>query len=210
MNPFKLFLVLGGLGWILGVGVLLADAELTDANKVQHISQSYVAESQGKLEEATEAVLELYRNDAKDYFTHLRLGWLFYLRRMYSNSMNHYKKALAEKPQALEPHLGLLNVGVAENRWAEVEKQAMEGLKKFPGELKLTQMLIRAQVEQKNWGRAWTSIDGALDIFPIDPVLLEFRVRVARELGKTELAKGARERLQMIYPGVGGTLGKGI
>lgn len=72
---------------------------------VQAFANSYTAEKNKEYKKAIESLTKVYAADG--YEVNLRLGWLSYLSGQLSESVQYYQKAIALKPYAIEPKLGI-------------------------------------------------------------------------------------------------------
>jgi len=70
--------------------------------------KSYNYEKMGDYKDAIKVLIPLYNKYSNSYTVNLRLGWLFYLNKNYSNSIKHYEKASLILPYSIEPKLGLM------------------------------------------------------------------------------------------------------
>ena len=69
---------------------------------------SYNYEKMGDYKDAIKVLIPLYQRYPNGYTINLRLGWLFYLDKKYSNSIKHYQKASMVYPYSIESKLGLM------------------------------------------------------------------------------------------------------
>ena len=69
---------------------------------------SYNYEKMGDYKDAIKVLIPLYQKYPNGYTVNLRLGWLFYLDKKYSNSIKHYQKASMVSPYSIESKLGLM------------------------------------------------------------------------------------------------------
>jgi len=76
-----------------------------DAKIVEAFTKSYELEVKYDYKGAIAALKDVY--DEKDYDMNLRLGWLNYVLKQYTESINYYQLAIDLKPTATEPRLGL-------------------------------------------------------------------------------------------------------
>ena len=70
--------------------------------------KSYDYEKMCSCADAIKTLMPVYQKYPNGYTVNLRLGWLFYLNKEYSNAIKHYKKALIAIPTSIEANLGLL------------------------------------------------------------------------------------------------------
>lgn len=84
--------------------------------------RSYNYEKLEDYDNAIEALIPLYQQYPEGYTLNLRLGWLYYLRRSYANSLSHYKRAMLSVPSSNEARLGYVLPLLAQEKWAEAEE----------------------------------------------------------------------------------------
>ena len=90
-------------------------------------SDSYTQEYYKKYPEAIAIVSKV--NSDENYETNLRLGWLNYLNKNYTQSEAHYQKAVSLKPYSVEAKLGLVKPLSVLESWDKVLLQYEEVLK---------------------------------------------------------------------------------
>ncbi len=90
-------------------------------------SDSYTQEYYKKYTEAIAAISKVHSEE--NYETNLRLGWLYYLNKNYTQSQASYQKAVALKPYSVEAKLGLVKSLSALESWDKVLEQYDEILK---------------------------------------------------------------------------------
>lgn len=92
----------------------------------QIYQQSYDEEGKGNYAEAILVLMRIERLEEKSYLFHLRLGWLNYLGKKFTESANAYQKAVRLNKDSVEARLGLMLPLMAQGRWAEAEKVGKE------------------------------------------------------------------------------------
>ena len=70
--------------------------------------KSYNYEKMGDYKDSIKSLIPVYKKYPKGYTLNLRLGYLFFLDKKYSNSIEHYKKAATIAPYSVEAKLGLI------------------------------------------------------------------------------------------------------
>jgi tetratricopeptide (TPR) repeat protein len=90
-------------------------------------TQSYTLESNKDYAAAITGLKSVYQDDS--YEINLRLGWLYYQSKAYSEAITHYKKAVKIMPAATEPLKGLLTIYSLQEDWLAVEKSYLSILK---------------------------------------------------------------------------------
>jgi len=98
-----------------------------DAALQKAFSQSYTQEYYKKYTEAIAAISKVNSDD--NYETNLRLGWLYYLNKNYTQSQASYQKAVSLKPYSVEAKLGLVKPLSTLESWDKVLEQYDEILK---------------------------------------------------------------------------------
>ncbi len=124
--------------------------------------KSYNYEKMGDYKDAIKTLIPLYNKYPKSYTINLRLGWLFYLNKKYTNSINHYQKASLVKPYSVESKLGLMKDYIAMQNYKNALKVgnlilredyynyygnyyeilALKGIKDYKNALKLTNKML--------------------------------------------------------------------
>lgn len=114
------------IAWIL-MFALIPFLSYASKDSVSQIYQrSYDEEGKGNYKEAILILIQAERLEEKSYLFHLRLGWLYYLAKQFSDSANAYQKAIRLHKDSIEARLGLMLPLMAQGRWPEAEKVAKE------------------------------------------------------------------------------------
>ena len=92
--------------------------------------KSYEFEKSGNYTAALKELNNVYKSD--DYFTNIRLGWLYYLSKQYAQSVKFYEKAISQKPYAIEAIFGLIKPLSATENWDRVKTTYTDILKIGP------------------------------------------------------------------------------
>ncbi|GAB6045000.1 hypothetical protein JCM11957_05980 [Caminibacter profundus] len=87
---------------------LLFAFDYKDIKKIYYESYNY--EKMGDFQDAIKVLIPIYEKYPNGYTINLRLAWLFYLNKNYSNAIKHYDKASRVLPYSFEPKLGLMRV----------------------------------------------------------------------------------------------------
>lgn len=98
-----------------------------DAAMQKVFNDSYTQENNKKYPEAIAALAKVYNEDS--YELNLRLGWLNYLNKNYTQSQSFYQKATTQKPYSIEAKLGLVKPLSSLESWDKVLQQYEEVLK---------------------------------------------------------------------------------
>jgi len=126
----------------------------------------------GDYRDAIRSLMVVYKSYPNGYTVNLRLGWLYYLSKKYSNSIFHYKKAIKVIPYSVEAKLGLTLPLLAQGKYSSVERLCYQILNQdfynYYGNLRLVYVLRK----QKKYDLAEKIINKMLYLYPTDTNLL--------------------------------------
>lgn len=129
-------------------------------------SKSYIAENQNNYSLAISDMKPIYHED--DYISNIRLGWLNYLAKQYSESIVFYKKAIALKPYAIEARLGCVKPLSAVENWEKVKEQYLEILKVDPLNTTANYWLGVIYYNRKDYKSAISLFEKVVNLYPLD------------------------------------------
>lgn len=101
--------------FITQAGSLLQDEKITAFNA------SLVYEGQGDYKKATDELLKVYEKNKSNYLFNVRLGWLYYETKDYSNSKKYYQEAIKINQTSIEALTGITLPLAALKEWNEVQ-----------------------------------------------------------------------------------------
>ncbi len=107
--------------WLLIVllyGLLPPLYALASDGALQVYADSHRYEKMADYNDAVKAIIPLYKEMPGNYFLNLRLGWLYYLKGKYGDSINYYRRAGEINPQSVEALLGQSFPRMAQRNWA--------------------------------------------------------------------------------------------
>jgi tetratricopeptide (TPR) repeat protein len=110
--------------------IVIASFNATAQNEAaiqKAFSDSYTQEYYKKYPEAIAIISKI--NSEENYETNLRLGWLNYLNKNYTQSQANYQKAVDLKPYSVEAKLGLVKPLSVLESWDKVLQQYEEIMK---------------------------------------------------------------------------------
>lgn len=134
--------------------------------------KAYQLEQERKYADAVAVLSELRSQKGKEYFVHIRLGWLNYLAGNFAPARSHYEDAIRNQPRAIEPLLGLLLPQLAEEQYSDAEQTARQALQLDSLNYLARLRLAYALRKQKKFAEAEKSNDLALKRYPTDVSLL--------------------------------------
>jgi tetratricopeptide (TPR) repeat protein len=136
-------------------------------------NSSYYYEQIGKHKEAIRVLVPLIKKYPNGYTLNLRLGWLYYLSKNYSNCVKYYNKATLLNPLSVEPKLGLANLYLTTNSFKKAEIKSYEVLKIDYYNYYANIYIIKSLIAQKKYDIADSIINKMLKIYPTDISFLE-------------------------------------
>ncbi|MHC1736496.1 MAG: tetratricopeptide repeat protein [Ignavibacteriaceae bacterium] len=101
--------------FITQAGSLLQDEKITAFNA------SLVYEGKGDLTKAIDELLKVYEKNKSNYLLNVRLGWLYYETKDYSNSKKYYQEAIKLNQSSIEAMTGITLSLSALKEWNEVQ-----------------------------------------------------------------------------------------
>lgn len=150
---------------ILLFGLQLVNAQ--DQKTIQDaFSKSYTLETGLKYNEAIETLKGL--NSVENYPVQLRLGWLLYSAKRYTESVAAYKKACEIMPASVEPLLASVNPLAVQKKWDEVEKIHLAILKIDPKNSITNFRLGQIYYNKKEYAKAEKYFSTSLNLYPFD------------------------------------------
>jgi tetratricopeptide (TPR) repeat protein len=128
--------------------------------------RSYVAENEKNYPLAISELKNIYQTD--DYVINIRLGWLNYLAKQYTESANYYKKSIAVRPYAIEARFGCVKPLSALEDWESVKKQYLEILNIDPQNTLANYWLGVVYYNRKDFLSAVKLFEKVVNLFPLD------------------------------------------
>ncbi|MDI7260689.1 MAG: tetratricopeptide repeat protein [Thermodesulfobacteriota bacterium] len=92
----------------------------------QIYQQSYDEEGKGNYMEAIFIMMRAERSEEKSYLFHLRMGWLNYLAKKFTDSASAYQRAVRLNKDSIEARLGLMLPLITLGKWTDAEKLGKE------------------------------------------------------------------------------------
>ncbi|MCF8260070.1 MAG: hypothetical protein K9J12_04795 [Melioribacteraceae bacterium] len=130
--------------------------------------RSYTYEKIEDYENAIRAIMPVYDEYSSAYTVNLRLGWLYYLLGKYSNSLDHYQKAMKANQYSLEAKNSSILPLLAQNKYSEAETMAYQIVSvdyyNYYGNLRLSYVL---RMQKKN-ELASQVVNKMLAVYPSD------------------------------------------
>lgn len=136
------------------------------ASKQATFVKSYEAEKSGNYVAAINAMKSIYKAD--DYFINIRLGWLNYLAKQYTESIKYYEKSISLKPYAIEARFGCVKPLSAIENWDKVKANYLEILKVDPQNTLASYWLGVIYYNRKDFVNATKLFEKVVNLYPLD------------------------------------------
>ena len=162
-------------------------------------SDSYTQEYYKKYPEAIASLSKVHSDDS--YETNLRLGWLNYLNKSYSQSQAYYQKAVALKPYSIEAKLGLSKPLSAVENWDKVLEQYEEVLKIDPQNYTAGYWSGVIHYNRKKYDAAIRSFERLVNLYPFDYDVNHMLAWSYLNSGRNNEAKLLFNKALLIKPG---------
>ncbi len=172
----------------------LASAARAEPSSGDLYRQSYAAEARGDYAGALEPLGRLGAAGGS-YVAQLRKGWLHYLAGRHALAADHYLRAAALEPAAVEARLGAMLPLMALRRWKDAERVGEEVLALAPNDFTAVSRLAWTQYSQGQWPRAEALYRRALAAYPASA---EMRAGLGWTLLKEGRNKEAREAFEAV------------
>jgi tetratricopeptide (TPR) repeat protein len=129
-------------------------------------SKSYVSEQAGNYAAAINDLKTL--STADNYALNIRLGWLYYLSKQYTESIKYYESAIAIKPYAIEARFGCIKPLSAIESWEKVKANYIQILKIDPQNSTANYWLGVMYYNKKDYATASKLFERNVNLYPLD------------------------------------------
>jgi tetratricopeptide (TPR) repeat protein len=184
---------------VLCVGMLAPVAALA-ADVPDLYRASYKAEARGDFADALAKLREIRQSAGASYFVSLRTGWLAYLAGDLPTAEAQYRDAVAAKPRAIEPRIGLSLVLFVAQKWRPLETVCNQVLAEDAKHPLVRARLAAAHYNLGNYPDAATGYRKLVDDYPGE---LDFQTGLAwalLHLGKREEARKLFQAVLAVSP----------
>jgi len=148
---------------------------------------SYESEKSGNYVAAITTMKTIYKADS--YIVNLRLGWLSYLAKQYSESIKYYDLAIALKPYAIEARFGCVKPLSAIESWDKVKSHYDQILKIDPQNTVANYWLGVILYNRKDYANATKLFEKVVNLYPLDYDSVIMLAWSKLNIGKTADAK---------------------
>jgi tetratricopeptide (TPR) repeat protein len=162
-------------------------------------SKSYESEQGKKYSQAINDLKPIYKSDG--YFVNIRMGWLYYMAKQYSESIKYYNIAIALKPYAIEARFGCVKPLSAIESWNSVGTHYLQILKIDPQNTVANYWLGVVYYNRKDYNNALKHFEKVVNLYPLDYDSLVMLAWTKFYLGKLSEAKLLFNQALVIRPG---------
>lgn len=127
---------------------------------------SYSYEKKGQFNKAVDKLLGQY--DPKSYEMNIRLGWLYYNNKQYTESMQYYQTAINLMPYSIEAKLGYVLPLAASEDWAKVVEQYNAILSIDPQNTTANYRLGLINYYKPDYSLAYKYFEKVVNLYPFD------------------------------------------
>jgi tetratricopeptide (TPR) repeat protein len=170
-----------------------------DEAVLKAFESSYGYEKQNDFEKAASVLKKTYLEDSYEF--NLRLGWLYFKLKNYSDSKTYYRKALSLLPYSEEASFGLVLPLAANGEWNEVVKTYEKILQNNPGNSVALYRLGVVFYERKEWAQAFRCFQKVVDLYPFGYDGLLMLAWTNLQMGKSREAKVLFNKVILYSPG---------
>ncbi len=150
-------------------------------------ASSYEYEISGEYQQAISIMKGNYNEDS--YETNLRLGWLYYLSGLFTESMPYYQKCIVLKPLSIEARLGIVNPAASVGNWTQVESMYNQILAMDSENATANYRLGVIYYGREDYKRALKYFDKLLNHYPFDYDALIMSAWTNLKIGEVRKAK---------------------
>lgn len=149
--------------------------------------KSYESEQAGKYTTAISDLKPVYKSDS--YLVNIRLGWLYYLAKQYTESIKYYNIAISLKPYAIEARFGCIKPLSAIESWDKVKEHYLQILKIDPQNTVANYWLGVIYYNRKQYAAAAKLFEKVVNLYPLDYDSIIMLAWTSLNLGKATDAK---------------------
>jgi len=161
-------------------------------------SKSYEAENAKNFAAAISELKSVY--DPDNYVMNIRLGWLNYLAKQYTESIGFYEKSIVLKPYAIEARFGCVKPLSALESWEKVKENYIQILKIDPQNTTANYWLGVIYYNRKDYANASKLLEKVVNLFPLDYESVIMLAWTRLYSGKNEDAKVLFHQALIIRP----------
>jgi len=129
-------------------------------------SKSYTSEQAGSYAAAINDLKPIYKVD--NYMVNIRLGWLLYLSKQYTESIKYYNIAISLKPYGIEARFGCVKPLSAIESWEKVKENYLKILEIDPQNTVANYWLGVMYYNAKDYLNSQKLFEKVVNLYPLD------------------------------------------
>ena len=129
-------------------------------------TKSYESEQAGSYQAAINDLKPIYKAD--NYTANIRLGWLSYLAKQYTESIKYYNIAIGLKPYAIEARFGCVKPLSAIESWEKVKENYLKILEIDPQNTVANYWLGVMYYNAKDYASGLKLFEKVVNLYPLD------------------------------------------
>jgi tetratricopeptide (TPR) repeat protein len=137
-----------------------------DTKVLAAFADSYKSELNGNYVLSVSEIKSVYQAD--NYSMNARLGWLLFLAKQYTESVNYYDKAIKLKPYGIEARFGMIKALNALESWDKVKEQYEAILKIDSQNTTSLYWLGVLLYNRKDYDSAGKNFEKIVNLYPMD------------------------------------------
>lgn len=138
----------------------------SDAKTQAAFADSYKSELSGDYVKSISEIRAVYQTG--NYSINARLGWLLFLAKQYTESVNYYDRAIKLKPYAIEVRFGMIKALNALESWDKVKEQYEAILKIDSQNTTSLYWLGVLLYNRKDFDNAARNFEKIVNLYPMD------------------------------------------
>ena len=188
------------LQWTLAIvfAAISTQTQAQSAAMQKAFAASYTAEYAGNIAKAIEEIKVIHNSGS--YETNIRLGWLYYSQKNYSDAAKYYKAAVDLMQMSIEAKLGYVLPLSALGKWDEVIQVYKDILKVDTYNSTVNYRLALIYYNRKDFTAAKQYIDNSLNLYPFDYDIVVLAGWTYLMVGKREAARALFEKALLLRP----------
>ncbi len=183
---------------IFFITIALCAYSQNNEKEINAFSESHAMEYDGNYTEAIDVLKEVYIEDS--YEINIRIGWLYYISGMFTESIPYYQKSIKLKPLSIEARLGIINPIAAMGNWTQVENIYLDVLEIDPENSTSLYRLGSIYYGQEDYKKASKYFERLLNHYPFDYDSMIMSAWTNLRIGETRKAKVLFSKVLMNTP----------
>ena len=179
------------------LSIFQGHSQITNSTKDAFV-RSYHEEQLNQIEKSCNTILAVYSE--KSYEINLRLGWLYYLQKKYTQSILYYKKATLLMPKSTEAFWALVLPLTALENWSALNTNYLKILKLDSKNTIANYRVGLHYYYHKKYNTARKYFNVVVNLYPTDFDALHMMAWCNYFLGNFEQAKSYFTRALIVQP----------